>query len=112
MAQLPATVSDGLFFDLPSLLSAIILLVALFHSDTLIFTELLQRRDLFDIFASARQGPFCPFTFLCFRPFPETTFLERPRWRGAVMSFKKKKKKKRKKEKEKKEEKKSFRKFD
>ena len=85
-AQLPATVSDGLFFDLPSLLSVIILLVALFHSDTLIFTELLQRRDLFDIFASARQGPFCPFTFLCFRPFPETTFLERPRWRGAIMS--------------------------
>ena len=40
--------SDGLFFDLPSLLSVIILLVALFHSDTLIFTELLQRRDLYD----------------------------------------------------------------
>ena len=88
-AQLPATASDGPYSStspLFSLLSAIILLVALFHSDTLIFTELLQRRDLFDIFASARQGPFCPFTFLCFRPFPETTFLERPRWRGAVMS--------------------------
>merc|ERR1712078_514121 len=30
------------------------------------FTELLQRRDLYDIFASARQGPFCPFTFQYF----------------------------------------------
>ena len=68
-AQLPATASDGPYSStspLFSLLSAIILLVALFHSDTLIFTELLQRRDLYDIFASARQGPFCPFTFQYF----------------------------------------------
>ena len=36
-------------------------------------TELLQRRDLYDIFAEARQGPFCPFTFPFFSR--ETTFL-------------------------------------
>jgi hypothetical protein len=32
-------------------------------------------------------------SLFCFRPFPEVTLLERPRWRGAVMSFKKGKKK-------------------
>ena len=48
------------------------------------------------------------FSLLCFRPFPETTFLERPRCRGAVLSSKKKGKKekeKKKKERKKKEEK-------
>ena len=36
-------------------------------------TELLQRRDLYNIFAEARQGPFCPFTFPFFSR--ATTFL-------------------------------------
>ena len=36
-------------------------------------TDLLQRRDLNDIFAEARQGPFCPFTFPFFSR--ATTFL-------------------------------------
>ena len=36
-------------------------------------------------------------SLFCFRPFPETTFLERPRCRGAVLSSKKKRKKKEKK---------------
>ena len=43
------------------------------HSAKLIFTELLQRRVLYDIFVYARQGPFCPFTFPYFSR--ETTFL-------------------------------------
>ena len=83
-AQLPATASDGPYSStspLFSLLSAIILLVALFHSDTLIFTELLQRRDLFDIFASARQGHFCPFTFLV-----SDLFQKRPSWKGRAVA--------------------------
>ena len=56
-----------IFFDLPSLLSAIFFACCsppLRYAD--FFTELLQRRDLYDIFAEARQGPlksFCPFTF-------------------------------------------------
>ena len=33
-------------------------------------------------------------SLLCFRPFPEVTLLERPRWRGAVMSLKKEKRNK------------------
>ena len=55
-----------LFFDF-HLFSLRLFCLLLFHSDMLFFfTELSQRRDLYDIFASARQGPFCPFTFSFF----------------------------------------------
>ena len=73
-AQLPATVSDGLYSStsLSSLCASFACCsLPLRYAD--FFTELLQRRDLYDIFASARQGPFCPFTFPFFSR--ETTFL-------------------------------------
>ena len=66
-AQLPATASDGLYSSTSPLFS--LRFFCLLLSSTQIcffFTELLQRRDLYDIFASARQGPFCPFTFQYF----------------------------------------------
>ena len=37
-----------------------------------------------------KKGHFERSSLFCFRPFPETTFLERPRCRGAVLSSKKK----------------------
>ena len=36
-----------------------------------------------------KKGHFERSSLFCFRPFPETPFLERPRCRGAVLSFKK-----------------------
>ena len=38
-----------------------------------------------------KKGHFERSSLFCFRPFPETTFLERPRCRGAVLSSKKRK---------------------
>ena len=46
-----------------------------------------------------KKGHFERSSLFCFRPFPETTFLERRRCRGAVLSKKKKKEKERKREK-------------
>ena len=66
-AQLPATVSDGLSSSTsPSSLCDYFACCSLPLRYVDFFTELLQRRDLYDIFASARQGPFCPFTFPIF----------------------------------------------
>ena len=55
------------------------------HSARQTFQQFLQRCFNLCFLCFAKNS------LLCFRPFPETTFLERPRWRGAVMSFKKKK---------------------
>ena len=46
-----------------------------------------------------KKGHFERSSLFCFRPFPETTFLERPRCRGAVLSSKKEKKERKKGEK-------------
>ena len=50
------------------------------------FQQFLQRFSYLCFLCYAKNS------LLCFRPFPETTFLERPRWRGAVMSSKQRKK--------------------
>ena len=66
-AQLPATASDGLYSStFLSSLCDYFACCSLPLRYVFFFTELLQRRDLYDIFASARQGPFCPFTFQYF----------------------------------------------
>merc|ERR1712164_190911 len=78
-----------LFFDLPFLISAILLLVPLFHSDMLIFFRIFAAQRFVRHLCISKAGTFLSIHFsTCFRPFPETTFMERPRWRGAVMSFK------------------------
>ena len=48
-----------------------------------------------------KKGHFERSSLFCLRPFPETTFLERPRCRGAVLSSKKEKGKKERKKEEK-----------
>ena len=61
--------------DFPAILAALLLVVL---------------SVLREEFASKKKAMISLF---CFRPFPEVTLLERPRWRGAVMSFKKGEKK-------------------
>ena len=50
------------------------------HSVRQTFQQFLQRCSYLCFLCYANNSP------LCFRPFPETTFLERPRCRGAVLS--------------------------
>ena len=57
------------------------------HSVRQTFQQFLQRCSYLCFLCYAKNS------LLCFRPFPEVTLLARRRWRGAVMSFKKKEKK-------------------